>query len=240
MAQITKNSDFILNSTEKLSVLNDAIAEIIPEKLRFYKKLFKINDFRKIKINLFDNLDDFRVFIYDLRGEKDSLPSYAIGTFDKGMINLYINSEKIDISHIVYKISHELFHIMYQELVWEKENKERITWFDEGMAKLFSGESEFHQNDGKFDEFLVNFKEKNKEFPDLNTLSHGSNFETNTYSGYMQSFLAVKYLYDTLGDDDFCILMHDTEQIKSLAKDIIPNALNYYKTLIKQGKTASM
>ena len=33
-----------------------------------------------------------------------------------------------------YLASHELFHIMYQELVWNKENKPRIVWFDEGMA----------------------------------------------------------------------------------------------------------
>ena len=34
----------------------------------------------------------------------------------------------------LYLASHELFHIMYQELVWNKENKPRIVWFDEGMA----------------------------------------------------------------------------------------------------------
>ena len=39
--------------------------------------------------------------------------------------------------------SHELFHIMYQELVWEKLGMKRIIWFDEGMAELFSGEYNF-------------------------------------------------------------------------------------------------
>ena len=48
--------------------------------------------------------------------------------------------------------SHELFHIMYQELVWEKLGMKRIIWFDEGMAELFSGEYNFTKD--SYDEFL--------------------------------------------------------------------------------------
>ena len=54
----------------------------------FYKKLFGVDNFRKIQINFFDDLGKFREFIYDLRGEKGSLPEYATGTFDQGMINM--------------------------------------------------------------------------------------------------------------------------------------------------------
>ena len=40
--------------------------------------------------NVFDDINKFREFIYDLRGENQTLPSYAKGTFDKGMINAFI------------------------------------------------------------------------------------------------------------------------------------------------------
>ena len=240
MKKQVENRDFVLYSPDNLKVLNEEIIKILPEKLDFYKKIFKINDFRQVKINLFDNLDDFRAFIHDLRGEKTSLPSYAIGTFDNGMINLYLDPKKTDILDKTYTITHELFHIMYKELILEKENKERIIWFDEGMAKLFSGENDYHQTDGKFNKFLDKFIDRNSSFPDLNTLKHGTFFETYEYSGYMQSFLAVKYLYDTLGEDDFLTLMHNINDIKEYGKNIVPKALVYYKNLIKQGKTVNI
>ena len=36
---------------------------------------------------MFDDIEKFRNYIYDLRGEKESLPKYAIGTFDNGTVN---------------------------------------------------------------------------------------------------------------------------------------------------------
>lgn len=50
----------------------------------------------------------------------------------------------------LYMASHELFHIMYKELIWEKENKIRIIWFDEGMAQFFSGEYNNELSDENF------------------------------------------------------------------------------------------
>ena len=81
---------------------------------------------------------DSKEDIYSLKGEKQSLPDYSTGTFDNGMINAFINPN-ILVEAPLYKktlfmASHELFHVMYKELVWQKENKKRMIWFDEGMA----------------------------------------------------------------------------------------------------------
>lgn len=120
-----------------VSILNAAIA--------FYKKLFDIVSFRKIQINYFDSLEKFREYIYSLRGERKSLPEYATGTFDNGMINAFIKPNLLVGSPLynkaLYLANHELFHIMYQELIWERKKLKRIVWFDEGMAQLFSGEN---------------------------------------------------------------------------------------------------
>ena len=56
----------------------------------------------------------------------------------------------------------------------------------------------------------------------------------------MQSFLAVKYLYDTLGEDEFSELMHDTDRIKEYGKNIVLTAIIYYENLIKQGNTVKL
>lgn len=61
------------------------------------------------------------------------------------MINAFIEPNIVEGSplfiHRKYNASHELFHIMYQELVLEKNNQKRIVMFDEGMAQFFSGEN---------------------------------------------------------------------------------------------------
>lgn len=121
--------DYILYSPDSLKFITDNISSILNDSLSLYKSLFEIENFRKIQINYFDNINTFREYIYSLRGEKESLPDYATGTFDNGMINAFINPN-ILIGTPLYKkmlfmASHELFHIMYKELVWEKEHKKK-------------------------------------------------------------------------------------------------------------------
>lgn len=227
------NECFILYSPDSLKYITDKIDNILDSSMNFYKVLFEINSFRKIQINFFDDLEGFRNFIYDLRGENESLPKYAKGTFDNGMINSYI-SPNLDInSRQYYKTlflaSHELFHIMYKELIWEKENKERIVWFDEGMAQLFSGENDYILNEDNFYNWFNNVLNKTHEIPNLNELRHGSSFDNEKYNGYNLSLLSVKYLYELLGQDEFKRLMHDNKMIIKYGKTIAKEAIDYYK-----------
>lgn len=206
---------------------------ILEEKMKFYESLFDVDNFRKLQINYFDDKKKFRQFIFSLRKE-ESLPEYAVGMFDSGMINAYIPTN-IDIDSLKYTKTkcmptHELFHIMYHELILNKYNLQRIIWFDEGMAQLFSGE-----NDGilmiqeSFNVWLDKLIENTKEFPNLNNLTHGTSFENEKYSGYKLSLLAVKYLYDSLNEDEFKLLMNNTEKIKSYGENVIGNSIKYYK-----------
>lgn len=136
-----ENDNFILYSPDSLNYITSDMENILNESLKKYYSLFNVDSFRKVQINYFDDLEKFRNYIYELRGEKDSLPEYAKGTFDKGMINAYIHPNIIEGTPLYnkkkYNASHELFHIMYQELIWEKNNIDRVVWFDEGMAQLF-------------------------------------------------------------------------------------------------------
>lgn len=113
--------------------------------------------------------------------------------------------------------SHELFHIMYQELVWEKNNEERIVWFDEGMAQFFSGEN----NNTDYDIVLERVKANTKKYPKINELDHGESFSNENYNGYKLSLLSVKYLYEKLGHEKFKELMHDTDKIKEYGETIL-------------------
>lgn len=222
-----ENNNFVLYSPDSLNYITKDMDKILNESLELYKKIFNVKDFRKVQINYFDDINKFREYIYSLRGEKESLPEYAKGTFDNGMINAYIETD-LDINKSLYNVrkynaSHELFHIMYQELVWEKENLLRIVWFDEGMAEFFSGEFKENLKDEKY---IQNIISNTKTIPDLNKLSHGSKFETEEYSGYKLSLLAVKYIYDKIGLDEFRKLLHDTDKIYEYGDKVLKEIFN--------------
>ena len=81
------NKNFVVYSPDSLKFITDGLEKILDDTIEEYKKIFDITKYRKVQINYFDDLVKFRDFIYSLRKEKESLPSYAIGTYDNGMIN---------------------------------------------------------------------------------------------------------------------------------------------------------
>lgn len=222
------NDNFILYAPDSLYKVTDGLEDILNNSFEFYKKLFEVDNFRKIQINYFDEIDKFRDYIYSLRGERDSLPEYAKETFDQGMINMYfapfINEDNSNFNYYRHCASHELFHIMYQELVWEKFGIKRIVWFDEGMAQLFSGEYNF--KDSSYDEFLQDVKDNTKKIPNLNDILHGESFNNDNYNGYLLSLIAVKYIYDKLGFDGFRKLMYNEDRIIKYGETILSNIFN--------------
>ena len=224
-----ENDNFILYAPDSLDYKIDGMEEILKDKLELYKQLFNIDNFRKVQINYFDNIDTFRNFIHNLRGEKDSLPAYATGTFDKGMINTFIEPNILKDSFLYNKrrcsASHELFHIMYKELIWEKNKEDRIVWFDEGMAQLFSGESDSFLKKEKYDIFFKDEISNTKIIPNLNTLSHGYSFKTDDYNGYKLSLIAVKYIYDKLGMDEFKKLLYNSKEVYKYGNLILKEIL---------------
>ena len=228
-----ENNNFILYSPDSLNYITNDLEETLNKTLNNYKELFNIKEYRKVQINYFDNIDNFRNYIYELRGEKESLPEYAKGTFDKGMINAYIEPNIVVGSEMYtrkkYMAAHELFHIMYRELVWEKNKEERIVWFDEGMANYFSNENEEVLNND-FDNWFNYVLNQTKLIPNLNELEHGDSFMNENYNGYNLSLLTVKYLYEVkLGKEEFIKLIHDNKKILEYGKTILKEAINYYK-----------
>lgn len=232
-----ESENYVLYSPDSLKYITDNMIVILDKKIDYYKKLFGVNSFRKVQINFFDNIENFRNYIYSLRGENKSLPEYAQGTFDNGMINAYI-SPNLDINSDLYKkrlflASHELFHIMYKELVWEN-NYERIIWFDEGMAQFFSGECDSLLNNN-LEVFVKDVILSTKSFPNLNNLKHNYNFVTEGYSGYKISLLTIKYMHDVL-KVDFAKLINNPNEIIKYGNNTLNEAIAYYKSIFDKSK----
>ena len=206
-----ENDNFVLYAPDSLKHIFRDLESILYDSLDKYKELFDVDSFRKVEIHYFDDKEDFREFVYKLKGD-DSLPKYSVGTSSCGVISAYIDSSIKEGDPIfnkrVHLASHELFHIMYHELVIFGKKREYLTWFDEGCAQFFSGEKEYELNEG-FSEWFNKVKSETKVVPKLNNLSHGLGFKTDNYNGYDLSLLAVKNIYDVLGYDELKDLLNE-------------------------------
>lgn len=217
--------------SDSLQELANSTVELLQNKIIEYKDLFNIKFDEQIIVNYFDNLEEFREFIYNIRGERESLPKYAKGTYDEGMVNAYIESDN-QLKRL-YTASHELFHILYMKYILKNDYSKRIVWYDEGMAQFMSGEKYKYIDEENFKNFYLRVKEQTIKIPNLNILEHGDSFCNNEYNGYDLSYLCIKYLNDILNPDEFRKLMSDFSKIKEYGNDLIYKMFDYYDNNLK-------
>ena len=224
--KLFQNDFCVINYSESLEELIDKTLEVLNKKIKEYENIFNINIKDKIVINYFDNLEEFRQFIYDIRGNRDSLPEYAKGTYDNGMINAYIDINLFDKK--IYNASHELFHILFLKHILNGDLRNRIVWYDEGMAQFMSGEKDYLKDEKEFKEFYIQAKQRNRIIPNLNELWHGNSFYNENYDGYQLSYLSIRYLYEALSEKEFYSLLFDIEKVKEIGCDIAEKAIKYF------------
>lgn len=226
-----KTELYNIDYPNSLTELVNETLKLLDKKILEYKQFFKINEIDQIKINYFDDINKFREFIYDIRGEKESLPEYAKGTYDKGMINAYIDP-KYQLNKINYS-SHELFHILYMKYILNSDESKRIVWYDEGMAQFMSGEKAKLNNENNFKQFYYKVKEETKIIPNINEINHGKSFYNDNYNGYDLSYLAVRYLSQIMEYNDFQKLMSQFDNIKQIGDNVVSEMFKYYDNLLE-------
>lgn len=216
----------IVNYSESLEQLAISTLELLNNKINEYVQLFDIEKIDLITVNYFDNLEEFRKFIYQLRGENNSLPAYARGTYDNGMINVCVDPKRQ--MNRIYTASHELFHILYMKYILKDNYDNRIVWYDEGMAQYFSGEKQKLEQEQAFIDFYTKVKEDTKIIPNMNEITHGKLFYNDSYNGYDLSYLSIKYLSEIMSLEEFKKLMSDFNQIKMLGDSVVDDMFDYF------------
>lgn len=216
----------IVNYSQLLEQLAISTLELLNNKMNEYVQLFDIEKIDPITVNYFDDLEKFRGFIYQLRGENNSLPAYARGTYDNGMINVCIDPKKQMDS--IYTAPHELFHILYMKYILKDNYDNRIVWYDEGMAQYFSGEKQKLDQEQLFIDFYIKVKENTKIIPNMNEITHGKSFYNDSYNGYDLSYLSIKYLSEIMSLEGFKKLMSDFNQIKMLGDSVVDDMFDYF------------
>ncbi len=226
MKKVLETSLYKINYSESLEDLAEATVSLLNQKIKEFKLFFDITNDEQIVVNYFDNVEEFREFIYSIRGERDSLPKYAKGTYDNGMVNACINP-KYQLKK-VYNASHELFHILYMKYILNNDYSKRIVWYDEGMAQFMSGEKDLLSQSDAFNSFYLKVKKQTKIIPKINSLEHGTSFVNENYNGYDLSYLSIRYLSEILSSEQFKNLKSDFSMINKFGNDIIQKMFSYY------------
>lgn len=226
MRKILETNLCKINYSDSLEDLAEATVQLLDKKIIEYRLFFGSPISEQIIVNYFDTVKEFREFIYEIRGERDSLPEYARGTYDNGMVNACVNP-KFQLKRL-YTASHELFHILYMKYILNNDYSKRIVWYDEGMAQFMSGEKNSLSDNDNFKEFYLRVREETKIIPQMNSLEHGSSFVNKEYNGYDLSYLSIKYLSEVLSAEQFKDLMSNFSKISQFGDDIIQKMFGYY------------
>lgn len=224
-----ENDDFKIFAADSLDDFTADCLVYITEQKEKVLDFFGLDQFKKIEINLFDNQETFIDFIKKLRWQGANIPSYCKGTFDNYMVNCSLDSKDVFLNPKKYECSilHECVHIMYNSIA-----KQRVVWFDEGLAMNLSGEGnpllevEHLKNFMTHKIFVMNLPD------DMNTLIHGEKFVNKEYNGYDLSYLAVRYLLETREKEEIRELIRNSDKVLELGQEVLPCAMEYFSNKI--------
>lgn len=233
------NKNLCIDSKNIIVYFPECFTKIANDMLKMYESqiekiysIFGIQDFRKVQVNLFCDRQEFRNYIIGLRdGDEASLPQWAGGTYDNGMVNAYIEEDinsDIQLYHNrACTISHELVHIIYWEIVLKDHFDDRVIWLDEGLAVNLSGEYDRLNDESQFIEFMKQRIMKSKNFPNLNHLNW-NNFRTIEYDGYDLSYLSVKYMMEMLSLDQLQTIIQNPNLATEIGNSVLNESIQYY------------
>jgi len=67
----------------------------------------------------------------------------------------------------------------------------------------------------------------------LNVLKQGDSFWNDKYNGYDLSYLAIRFLYENLKNEEFKSLISDLPKIKEYGNNLVSKMFDYYDEKFK-------
>lgn len=228
MERILDKGQYVIYGDKVFNTLTEELPTYLDIGLINNIKLLNIEHIGKLKIYLYSNWEEYQK-VFTVPYPKGTIS----GVFSSESVKIYADINKVKKEKLYAVVLHELTHILYKNYI---QDKERIIWLDEGIAINLSGEKSFLQDDDNMQKFInEKLTSEEKEIPHITYLhKHGSNYGefvdtiTNKYNGYDWSYLMVRYLMDTLSNEEFNTLIRDEEKIKELEETIIQDTYNYY------------
>lgn len=236
MQELVYDEEFRVYSSKGLIEFNKAFINHTRKCFDRFKNLFDIESLSNIDFYLFDDLEAYREDYRKRLGKEP--PEYSRGNFGKNSAHIVIDKELLKSSDDYFKKAraigaHEGFHIFYRDLIYS--GSDRIVWFDEGAAQYFSNEKDFVSQD-EFKKFYLGFRKGYKTINNINERIQGNKsvpddkifMRKGVINGYSISYLALRYLVDTKGEEYVRTLMKDRKQILKCGETIITDMMTHY------------
>lgn len=240
---IVYDDEFKLISPKSLDSFNNDFVNHTKRCLEDYKNLFETDNLDKLEIIIFDSLEDYRDD-YRQRFNREP-PEYSRGNFGDKSMRIVIDQDLIPGTMYYNKAkstgAHEAFHIYYRDFVYAE--AQRIVWFDEGMAQYFSREKDDYSDD-EFFKFYSKFRKSYVPINNLNERVQGNLSvpddkifsRKGVINGYPLSYLVIKYLAETKGEDYLKLLMKDRAKILEYGDTILEDMITYFDDKFKGRK----
>ena len=211
------DKNLIIYCSNNLEKFADEFKLYYYENIERIKKFFNINGNIEIIVALTDKTEETN-FVY----EKSSFSGFFTDTGAYAYIDLNGDKSK---EYMFKGLMHEITHHLYKYYVYGKE-KERIVWVDEGLAQFLSKQKDDLQDDFIFEKFLIE-NVKNSSDINLNELNHNDKSFGNE-NGYNLSYIAIRYLYEKIGNKKFIEIIKDENKLKQIGSTIIKEISNSY------------
>ena len=217
---------FVINYEPKLRDFVVLTSNHAKEKKKEFCKLFGCveQEIERLQASFFVERNEFVKHIQTISNGQTP-PKWATGCFYNGEIQVLVDlknpEEKIN------TLAHELLHLFFEKMIYQKHNIERVNWLDESFAVYLDGGE--HDFDRELEKSIKYLSKISKGF-DMNILCDYNIIKTKKYDGYDMFNIIGKYIFETKQENIFLkMLIENRQQIVELGKHILQDAINYFK-----------
>lgn len=205
-----KSEELIIYCSRGLKDLSYGFIDYYSNHIEFIKNVFGLCESIKVEIYLTDDEKNVN-FVYGKSSFSGFFTEFGVFAY------VDINGDKPNI-YIIKGLMHELIHHLYKYYVYGPDN-ERITWVDEGIAQLFSGQKDEFKDNIKYSSFVKDNIKSISDF-NLNLLNHNDRSFGNC-NGYNLSYIAIRYLYENNSYEEFMRIIKNKELLLNYGAKIL-------------------
>lgn len=199
-------------------------------------KFFELSTYSKIRINLFNNIDQLNAF----SSKYINISPYHRGDCCGDMINYFCDDKTLKddakVGYIIASLAHEFVHIVYHNTVCGI----NCVWLEEGLATYLSEQKGFIERDSvRYKKFLKRLIYE-KEIPKIEFLcKRGGKYgefvdtETDKYDGYDFSYALVRFLYETKGKEHINKMINSKTLLESEEKILMEEFYKYAVNILE-------
>lgn len=217
---------FVINYEPKLRDFVVSTSNHAKEKKKEFCKLFGCveQEIDRLQASFFVERNEFVKHIQTISNGQTP-PKWATGCFYNGEIQVLVDLKNPE--EKMNTLAHELLHLFFEKMIYQKHNIERVNWLDESFAVYLDGGE--HDFDRELDKSIKYLSKISKGF-DMNILCDYNIIKTKEYDGYDMFNIIGKYIFETKQENIFLkMLIKNRQQIVELGKHILQDAINYFK-----------